>query len=101
MKERGETGQETPPLYGFEIFYQKTISTWREDYTRRGKTTMMLASKPVGEERRQLERTMEDDFINGHRKQRQNLADVSYKITRIRAVPPGSSNPPVLLETSR
>jgi hypothetical protein len=92
MKERNETGQETLLLHEFEVSFQKTISTWREDYTRPGKTIMMLASKPVGEERRELERKMEEDFINRHRKQRGNLADIIYKIIRIRAIPLESSS---------
>jgi len=87
MKERNKTGQETLPLHEFEVFYIKKVSTWRNDWEQRGKKMMMLEFKPVGEERRQLESKMEDDFINGHRKQRQNLADVSYKITRIRSIP--------------
>lgn len=92
MKERNEANQEKPQLCEFEVFYQKTISTWREDYTRCGKTIMMLASKPIGEKRRELERKMEDDFINNHRKQRKNLADITYKITKIRATLPEDSS---------
>jgi hypothetical protein len=92
MKERNEAGQETLPLHKFEVFYKKTISTWRNDYTRPGKTIIMLASKPAGEERRELEREMEEDLINDHRKHLKNLADITYKITRIRAIPPESSS---------
>jgi hypothetical protein len=87
MKERSEAGQESPTLHKFEVTFQKTISTWREDYIRPGKKIMMLASIPVGEERQALERKMEEDFINDHRKDRKNLADITYKITGIRAIP--------------
>jgi hypothetical protein len=92
MKERNETGQENPQLHEFEVFYIKSVSTWRNDWEQHGKEIMTFESKPIGEERRQLERKMEEDFINSHRKQRRNLADISYKITRIRAIPPGSSS---------
>ena len=81
---------EKPVLYPFMVYYTKTVSTWNNEWSHRGKRIMMLESKPLVNDRRKLEIKMEEDFIDQHHKRRKNLADVTYKITRIVAISPKS-----------
>ncbi len=75
-------------LYPFMVYYIKTVSTWNNEWQQKGKVVIMLESKPVGKDRRELEKNMEESYINRHKRSRKNLADVTYKITRIVAISP-------------
>lgn len=88
MKEHEKENLEAPKLFPFTVYYIKKVSTWHNDWEHHGKRVIMLPSKPMGEDRRMLEMRMEDDFIHDHRRHRKNLADITYKITQIRALPP-------------
>ncbi|HOX96611.1 MAG TPA: hypothetical protein PLI45_04515 [Candidatus Woesebacteria bacterium] len=81
---------EKPVLYPFMVYYIKTVSTWNNEWQQHGKRMMMLESRPIGDDRKKLEIKMEEDFIDQHHKRRKNLADVTYKITRIVAISPKS-----------
>lgn len=71
----------------FTIYYEKLLCTWNQDSRRKGKIKLELEKRPTTqEERRKLERKLEEDFINRFRRQRRNLADIQYKITRVVAV---------------
>lgn len=79
-----------PMLYPFMVYYIKTISTWNNEWQQKGKRILMLESKPTGDNVRTLETKMADDYIDRHRKRRKNLADVTYRVTRICPVKPKS-----------
>ena len=71
----------------FTVYYEKLLSSWNQDSRRKGKIKLELEKRPTTqEEKRKLERKLEEDFINRFRKQRRNIVDIQYKITRIVAV---------------
>jgi len=71
----------------FTIYYEKLLSTWNQDARSRGKIKLELKKRPTTpDEKRKLERRLENDFIDQFRKQRRNIADIQYKVTRVVAV---------------
>ena len=68
----------------FTVYYEKLLSSWNQDSRRNGKIKLELEKRPTTqEEKRKLERKLEEDFINRFRKQRRNIVDIQYNITRV------------------
>ena len=71
----------------FDVYYEKLLSTWNQDVRSKGKVRLMLEKRPTEpEEKRKVERRLEKDFLDQFRRQRRNIADIQYKITRVVAI---------------
>jgi hypothetical protein len=68
----------------FIVYYEKELSTWNQSRKSKGKTRMVLESRPVGPAgRREVERKLEGEFLETFRQRRRNIADIKYRVTRI------------------
>ncbi len=71
----------------FDIYFEKSLSTWNQDFKRKGKIRLMLEKRPTRpEEKREMERRLEGDFLDRFRRRRKNIADIQYTITRVVSV---------------
>ncbi len=71
----------------FDIYYEKILCTWNQDVRSKGKVKLTLEKRPTKpEEKHKIERKLENDFLDQFRRQRRNIADIRYKITKVVAV---------------